>query len=79
VEKPDPYQDLINVSKFNILLACIALPGYWAGVFLVEWKYTGRKRTQIGGFIALKWIFNPFLCELVLLFCQRKIQERKES
>jgi PHS family inorganic phosphate transporter-like MFS transporter len=31
----------------------MALPGYWVGVLLIEGAYTGRKNTQLVGFIAL--------------------------
>jgi len=49
--------DLIEVSQGNLLLAVLALPGYWVAIFFVDWKYTGRKRTQIIGFVILSFLY----------------------
>jgi len=49
--------ELHSIALFNVYLALMALPGYWFGVFLIEWKLTGRKNTQLFGFIFLSFVY----------------------
>jgi len=49
----DTKEELTSIALFNVYLALMALPGYWVGILLIEWKWTGRKNTQLFGFIAL--------------------------
>lgn len=46
---------MANIALFNVYLALMALPGYWFGVLLIEGRYSGRKNTQLFGFIALSF------------------------
>jgi len=49
--------ELLGIAQWNIYLALIALPGYWAGVFLIETPFFARRNTQIIGFIALALLY----------------------
>ena len=41
----------IATSEYNIIIGCIALPGYWFGTLLID--FYGRKTLQLCGFIAM--------------------------
>lgn len=50
------YKTLFNIAVGNIIIAILGtVPGYWVTVFTVD--KLGRKKIQIGGFVALTALF----------------------
>jgi PHS family inorganic phosphate transporter-like MFS transporter len=48
--------DLLAVSRFNIILALAAVPGYWTAVYLIETRL-GRKSLQVLGFLLMAVLY----------------------
>lgn len=46
---------LISVSIFNMIIALIALPGYWCSIYTID-KYSKRKQ-QLLGFVSVAIVF----------------------
>lgn len=49
---------LQRTALFQVLLTVMALPGYWAAIYLLEHPWCGRRNTQLYGFILLAVLFN---------------------
>lgn len=50
---PAPEDSVREIVTWNLYLALISVPGYFLAIFLVDFKFTGRKWTQLGGFILV--------------------------
>jgi PHS family inorganic phosphate transporter-like MFS transporter len=48
--------DLLAVSRLNIILALAAVPGYWTAVYLIETRL-GRKWLQVWGFVLMSGLY----------------------
>jgi PHS family inorganic phosphate transporter-like MFS transporter len=46
-----------QIAGFNVLLALMALPGYWLAIYLIDLPHFGRRRTQVYGFALLAVLY----------------------
>ena len=53
---PPTVDDLLTISRFNIVLALVAVPGYWTAVYLIETRL-GRKYLQVAGFVLMSVLY----------------------
>lgn len=54
----DVYHYFVNYSLANMFLSGVGLiPGYYAACLLIDNKWVGRKRLQLGGFVILTVLF----------------------
>ena len=54
--QPPTLDELITISRFNIILALAAVPGYWTAVYLIETRL-GRKSLQVLGFLLMAVLY----------------------
>lgn len=54
--QPPTLDELITISRFNIILALAAVPGYWTAVYLIETRL-GRKSLQVLGFLLMAILY----------------------
>jgi PHS family inorganic phosphate transporter-like MFS transporter len=54
--EPPSVEDLLTISRFNIILALAAVPGYWTAVYLIETRL-GRKWLQVWGFVLMSALY----------------------
>lgn len=50
-------ENVRELVTWNLYLALIGLPGYLLAIFLVDFRYTGRKGTQMLGFSLVAIIY----------------------
>lgn len=53
----DRAENVKEIVTWNLYLALIGLPGYLIAIFFVDFKFTGRKWTQLGGFALIATIY----------------------
>eukprot|EP00276_Gloeochaete_wittrockiana_P019037 CAMPEP_0184356740 /NCGR_PEP_ID=MMETSP1089-20130417/104449_1 /TAXON_ID=38269 ORGANISM="Gloeochaete wittrockiana, Strain SAG46.84" /NCGR_SAMPLE_ID=MMETSP1089 /ASSEMBLY_ACC=CAM_ASM_000445 /LENGTH=367 /DNA_ID=CAMNT_0026694101 /DNA_START=1 /DNA_END=1101 /DNA_ORIENTATION=- len=45
------YEKLMDICLYNLVICCIALPGYWFGTLTID--FLGRKTLQLAGFFLM--------------------------